>query len=147
MPVQHTFQPLPDFRYRLVHTTAQRLLDLLQLRLQSLPRRLSSDLEAALSGGSTAMRKPQKRETLRLPFSPRPALPCGVWSELDQPRLPRMQFQPELCQPFPKFLEEPFGLVAVLETPHQIVRVANGHPFALPHFFPPYLDPQIENVM
>src|ERR1035438_4455351 len=81
----------------------------------------SPDLEAALSG-STAMREPQKREAFRLPFFPRPALPCGVWSELDQPRLLRMQFQPELRQPFPKLLQEPFGLVAVLEPHHQVSR-------------------------
>src|ERR1035437_9583643 len=111
MPVQHTFQPLPDLRYRLVHTTAQRLLDLLQLRFQSLPRRLSSDLAMALSGGSTTMRKPQKRETLRLPFPPSPRAPRSraafgpnsinrVFSGCSSRR--------ELCQPFPKFLEEPF---------------------------------------
>src|ERR1039457_1940672 len=101
MPVQHTFQPLPDLRYRLVHTTAQRLLDLLQFRLQSLPPRYSFDLKAALPGGIAAMRHPQERETLRHPFPPRPALSCGVCSELDQPRLLRMQFQTELPQPFP----------------------------------------------
>src|ERR1035437_2131436 len=101
MPVQHTFQPLPDLRYRLVHTAAQRLLDLLQLRLQSFPHRLPSDLAMALSGGSTTVRKPQKRETLRLPFPPRPALPCGVWSELLQPRLLRMQFQALTFPPGP----------------------------------------------
>src|SRR5665647_2004983 len=108
MPVQHTFQPLPDLRYRLVHTAAQRLLDLLQLRLQSFPHRLPSDLAMALSGGSTTVRKPQKRETLRLPFSPRPALPCGVWSELDQPRLLRMQFQ---ARTLPAVPQTPSGTV------------------------------------
>src|SRR5947209_4778261 len=107
MPVQHTLQPLPDLRYRLVHATAQRLLNVLQFRLQSLPRRLSSDREIALFGGSTAMRKPQKREALRFPFPPRPAIPCGAWSELDHPRLLRMQFQSELRQPFPKLFQEP----------------------------------------
>src|ERR1017187_2154463 len=145
MPVQHTFQPLPDLRYRLVHTTAQRLLDLLQFRLQSLPRRLSSDLKAALPGGIAAMRHPQERETLRLPFPPHPALSCGVWSELDQPRLLRMQFQPELRQPFPKLLQYHLGLVAALKPPHQRARLANAHPLALPRLSPPYLDPQIEN--
>src|ERR1039458_10171410 len=108
MPVQHTFQPLADLRYQLVHTTAQRLLNLLQFPLQSLPRRLSSDLVMALSGASTTMRKPQKRETLRLPFPPRPALPCGIWSEPDQPRLLRMQFQ---ARPSPAVPQTPSGTV------------------------------------
>src|SRR5437763_1579946 len=125
MPVQHTFQPLPDLWHRLVHATAKRLLVLLQFRLQPLPRRLPANLEMTLSGGSTPMCKPQKREALRLPFPPRPALLCGVWSELDQSRLLRVQFQSELRQPLPKFLEKPLGLAAVLEQANGIFEGAS----------------------
>src|ERR1019366_8231018 len=38
-------------------------------------------------------------------------------------------------------------LLGLLRSWRTIVRVANGHHFALRHLFPPYLDPQIENVM
>jgi hypothetical protein len=43
----------------------------------------------------------------------------------------------ELCQPFPKFLEEPFGLVAVLEPHHQVSSPGESHPEPLSE---PYLN-------
>ena len=62
------------------------------------------------------MREPQKAEGFRLALPTTSPLGYRPASELDQPRLGRMQLQPELRQPFPEFLQKPPGLASVLES-------------------------------
>ncbi len=59
----------------------------------------------------------QEVEGLRFPFPMLLPVLGGVAPKLDQARFLRVQFQPELRQPFPQLLQEPLGFFPVLETP------------------------------
>jgi hypothetical protein len=93
-----------------MHARSKRLLHLLQLRFQPLPRRLPSDGEFPRAVDPAIMREPQERETFRFSLSPRLPVAPSEPAELDQPRLLGMELQPELCQPF---LKLPRKLVVV----------------------------------
>jgi hypothetical protein len=116
-PVQYTPEPLPHLRYRFVHSRSKRLLDLLQLRLQPLPRRVTPDGEVPATVVPAAMREPQKRETFRLPLPSRLPVSPRQPAKLDQPRFLRMKLQPELRQPLLKLSQKALCLGPVLEPP------------------------------
>src|SRR5712692_4792901 len=82
-------------------------LDCLELGYQPLLRRFAPDDErSVLPALPTVMREAQKREGLRLFLSPPRSVLGGEPPELDQPCLLRMQFQAELRQTLPEFLQE-----------------------------------------
>ena len=124
--LQDAPQPCPELLQRLVHPAAQRLLNLLQLGHHPLVRRLSPDREPALRTGSTLMNKSEECKRLRFLLAPPAPVLSRISAELQQPRLLRMEFQPKLCQPLPEFFQEPLGIGLVLESHHQIVRVADN---------------------
>jgi hypothetical protein len=67
------------------------------------------------------MREAQELERLRLPVAARLASFGGVPSELDQPRLVRMQFQPESREPLAKIGKEPLSVLTMLEARQEVV--------------------------
>ena len=140
-------QPCPDLVQRLVHPEAQRLLDLLQLRHHPLVRRLTPDHEQASRTGSTLVDESKKCERLRFLLSPLAPVHGRESAELQQPRLPRVKFQAELRQPFPKLLQEPLGVGFVLEPHNQIVRVADNNHLPARYLPSPCLCPKVENVV
>jgi hypothetical protein len=71
----------------------------------------------------------------------------GEPPELDQPRLLRMQFQAELRQALPEFLQKSLRFRSALETHHQIVGIPDDNDIAPGHFLAPGFDPQVEYVM
>src|SRR5580700_7044252 len=129
-----------------MHPASQLLLQLLQFRPHPFARRLTPYDEAPLLE-STVMRESQKVEGLRFSLSTRAPVGLGETPELDQSRLLWMEFQPEFRQPLPKLTEEPLRVLAVLETRHQIVGVANDDHLALHPPPPPDLYPLIKDVM
>src|SRR4051794_23888703 len=72
-------------------------------------------------GRRANVREAQKVERLRLTQPPRPPSPGGVPPELDQPRLVRMQLQPELRQPLAKISPEPPRILLILEPDGDVV--------------------------
>jgi len=56
---------------------------------------------------------------------------CRMASELDQPRLFRVQLQLELLHTLRQFRPEPFGIVLELESNHESSRPGELHPQAL----------------
>jgi len=58
-----------------------------------------------------------------------------------------VQFQPELPQPVPEFLQEAVGLGPVLETENIIVHVSDDHDVTLRTLPAPGVHPQLEHVM
>ncbi|MFZ0774381.1 MAG: hypothetical protein WAN08_23385, partial [Candidatus Sulfotelmatobacter sp.] len=94
--LEYTCEPFAYLRHRLVHARSKRLLDLLQFRLQALPRRLPADSEVARAVDSAIMRESQERETLRLSFPTRCPVAPSKPAELDQPRFLGVQLQPKL---------------------------------------------------
>jgi hypothetical protein len=67
------------------------------------------------------VREAQKIERLRLRDPKELSVSGGEPSELDQPRLLRMQLQPELREPVAKIGKEPLGVVTMLEARHVVV--------------------------
>lgn len=59
----------------------------------------------------------QEVERLWLPFSSPLPVAFSPTTELDQPRLIRLQFQPEFCQALPKIFLESLSVLPVLK-PH-----------------------------
>jgi len=69
--LNHTPQPLPDFRQRLMHPLPKRDLHLVQLGEESLSDGFAQHEKlAVLPGLSTYMREPQEVKRLRLAFAP-----------------------------------------------------------------------------
>jgi hypothetical protein len=58
-----------------------------------------------------------------------------------------MQFQAELRQAFPEFLQESLRFRSALETHHQIIGIPDDNDIATGHFLAPGSDPQVEHVM
>src|SRR5207237_3960927 len=103
-------QPCPNLVHRLVHPSAQRQLNLLQLRHHPLVRRLTPDDEQTPRTGSTLVDESKECERLRFLLSPLAPIHGREPAELQQPRLFWMKFQSELRQPFPKPFQEPPGI-------------------------------------
>jgi hypothetical protein len=66
----------------------------------------------------------QERERLRFAFPALLPVHGGEPSEFDQSRLPGVQGQAELLQASQEFLEEAFGIAAVLENRARLSRLA-----------------------
>ncbi len=112
----HAPQPSPDFCQRLMQTYPQGGLHLFQLGEQPLPLGLAQHEElAALPGAPANMREPQEVERLRLALTPSLPVVGSKPPELNQAGLVRVEFQSELLQPLPPFLEEPLCVRAILE--------------------------------
>src|SRR5262252_1165009 len=92
-------EPLARLRHRCVPAPSEVLLNLPQLRPQALGDRPALHGKVPLPVLSADMRKAQKVERLRLPFSSWFPVSLGIPPELDPARLVRMQFQSKLPQP------------------------------------------------
>jgi hypothetical protein len=66
--------------------------------------------------------------------------------ELDQPRLVRMQLQPEPRQPLAKIGPEPLRILLVLE-PDRVVSETHDDHITVRMPAPPPVSPQVEDVM
>src|SRR5436305_9145671 len=77
--------------------------------------------------GGNAVPRPGPTQRLRLPVATRLASLGGVPSELDQPRLVRMQFQTESREALAEIGEEPLGVLTVLESRQEVVGEPHEH--------------------
>ena len=99
MPLQHPGQPPSLHRDGIMHATPELGLDLGQLRPHPFRDRDTPHPEPPAAGSGTDVRKAQKVERLRLAQTPTPPVDGGTPPELDQPRLVRVQLQPEPREP------------------------------------------------
>src|SRR3989442_11280535 len=126
IPPHHLPQPLPRSAYTTMHPSPQLRSNLLQLRCHALADRLAVYREVArLVVGPTDLGETQKIEGLRLPFSSLLPSLSGIAPEFNQARLVRVQFQPELPQPFPQLLQELLCFFSMLEPEHGIIGIAH----------------------
>ena len=113
----------------------------LELRPHPLSGRFPPNLKIAFRVLSAKVRKPKERERfepcLVFPFPVSP----GFAAKRYQPRLVRMNFQPELRQPLLKLLQDPLGICPVLEARHEIVGIPDNYHVASDHFLAPDLCP------
>ena len=73
------------------------------------------------------MRESQKIKRLGLPFSSLVPVDLGILPEFNPARLVGVQFQPELPQPCPEFLQEAVCLGQVLESENIIISVSDDN--------------------
>src|SRR5215470_4647146 len=93
------------------------------------------------------MREPQEIERLRPAQTPPLPIPSGVPPELDQPRLVRMQAQPELRQPPAKLDQEPPRIILMLKPDNKIVSETHNDDLTTRVARTPPLDPHIQDVV
>ena len=107
----HRLQPLALFGDGFVHASLKLGFHLVQLRLQPFAYRLPQHREPSIAPLLHAdMRKAEKVERLRFPFSTPLPLVDRIRTELQQPRFLGMQFQVELPHSFRKFRPELIGI-------------------------------------
>jgi len=128
----HRPQPAPDLGDRLMPAPPQFPFQLAELGGESLADSLAlNDEPAGLSGLSAHVRKAQKVKHFRLALATLLAVFCGMTPELNQARLVRMEFQPELLQAVPPFRKEPLRVGTMLESHDRVSRPGESHPQAL----------------
>jgi hypothetical protein len=128
-------EPLTYFRYRLVLPADQLRFQCSEFRHHPLPCRFAPDNECPVALAlPTIVREAQERESFRLSLAPLLPISFGVFAELDQPSLFRMQFQTKLRQPLPKHLEKAIGIRSALETHHEVIGVAYDNDVAASQF-------------
>src|SRR5215510_5017007 len=127
--------------------TLELVVDLTQLRPHPLRDRDALEPEPARRGLRADVREPQETERLRLTQTSRLPSPGGVPPELDQPRLVRVQFQPEPRQPFTKLDQEPLRILLILEPNDEVVSPAHHDHIAVRVASSPPVDPQVKNVV
>ena len=127
----HPTEPSPELWDRQVTPARQSLFDLLQLGAEPLGHCLPLDDEpSAFPFSPTDMGESQEVEGFWLAASsPLVAFDCEP-AELNQPGLVGMQCQSELFHAGRKLAKEPLGIVAVLETHDEVVRVPDDDDIA-----------------
>jgi hypothetical protein len=138
-------QPLALFGDGFVQPSLKFGFHLIQLRLQSLAYGLPQHREPSIAPLLHAdMRKAQKVERLRFPFTtPLPLVDC-MRTEFQQPRLLGMQLQVELPHSFGEFRPKLIGIRFAVEAHHDVVSESHDDEIAVRSFLTPRLDPQIE---
>lgn len=135
------------FRDGVVQSFPQHGLHRLQLRLPPGAHRLPPHREPALPGPRAAMREAQEVERLRLPEAPCPATLGRIAAELHRARLLGVQRQPEPREPVTQRGQEALGLLALLETHHEVVGEPDDHDLAGRLSPTPAVDPLVEHVV
>src|SRR5208282_4998139 len=147
VPAHHGLQPLANFRNRVMHAPPQLDFHLLQLGLHAFANRLPKHQKPSPFRLPANVLEAEKIEGLRLAQTEALSVRRRVASELDKPRLLRVQFQLELLHSFFQFRPEPFGLVFELESNHDVVGVTHHDHIAVRPLLAPCLNPEIEDVM
>ena len=93
------------------------------------------------------MGEAQERERLRLAIPSLLSVLSGEPPEFDQSRLIGVQSQAKLLHASAKFLEEAFGIGAILESDDKIIGVTNDDQVARGDFGSPLLGPQVKYVV
>src|SRR4029077_1856443 len=106
-------------------------------------------LELELSPPAVPADVGEAKEVERLRFAEIACPPVlrRMASELDEPRLPRVERQGEVRQARPHTLPEPLGIGLVLEADDNIVSVPHHDDVAMGVAFPPLIRPQVEDVV
>ena len=91
--------------------------------------------------------KPRKLERLRLGDPAALSVSGGEPSELDQPRLLRMQLQTELREPLAEIGKEPLSVLAMLKARHVVIGEPRKDHVPSRVAPAPLVGPQVEHVV
>jgi hypothetical protein len=120
----------------------------LKLRLPPLAHRLAQHREAALPCLPATVREAQEVEApRRAPITAFLSVRARKATELDESRLLRMQFQPEVREPFAQLREEPLGLDSMLEPNNKVIGKTYHDDITACLLLSPSLDPQVEHIV
>jgi len=148
MSTHHRLQPRTLFGDGFMHAPLKLSFHRVQLRLQSLAYRLPQHRKLSITSLLYAdMRKAEKVERLRLPFSASLPVVDRERTKFQQPRLLGMQLQVELPHSLVKFRPKLIGIRFPLEAKHDIVRKTHHDHVAVGALAAPCLDPQVEHIM
>jgi hypothetical protein len=131
MPAHNGLQPIANFRNRVMHSPPQLDLNVQQLRLHAFANRLPKHQKPSLLRLPADMLEAEEIKGLRLAQTEPLSVGRRMASELEEPRLLRVQFQLELLHSFLQFFPELFGIVLELESNHESSRPGELHPQAL----------------
>ncbi len=106
VPSHHACQPAPLLRDGEMPASQALVFDLGQLRPHPFRDRLTRQPEPPGAGLPADVREAEEVERLRLAQTPTSPVDGGEAPELDQPRLVRVQLQPELREPLAKLRQE-----------------------------------------
>src|ERR1700730_7814918 len=141
-------QPLALLGDGFVHSSPKLGFHLVQLRLQPFPYRLPQHRVPSIAPLLYAdMRKAEKVERLRLPFSTPLPLVDRMRTELQQPRFLGMQLQVELSHAFGEFRPELVGIRLAVKSNHDVVSKSHHDDIAVRPLLTPCFDPPIEYVV
>jgi hypothetical protein len=144
----HRLQPFALFGDGFVHAEPKLGFHRVQLCLQSFADRLPQHrIHSVASLLYADMRKAEKVERLRFPFSAPFPVVDRKRTKFQQPRFLGMQFQVKLPHSLGEFHPKLLGIRFLLKAQHNIVREAHDDHVAMRPLPTPRLDPQIEHVM
>ena len=148
MPTHNRAQPARHFRDRNVHSSLKLDFHLAQLPLQSLAHRLPQNGKHPVTSLPSAnVRKAEKVECLRFPFSTLLSVSSRKAAEFQQARLVGMQFQLELPKSLRHLDPEPYGIRLLLKSHHDVIGEPHDDHVAAGLLPTPGLDPKVEHVM
>jgi len=93
------------------------------------------------------VREAEVIERLRFTGTTRLTIRGGVPPELDQPRLVRVQFQPEPREPSTKLVQEPLCVGPMLEAHDEVIRPTHNDHITVRVAASPPISPQVEDVV
>jgi hypothetical protein len=131
-----------------VSASHERILHRLELGAE--PFRGGLPLQSKTSSPSlvpTHVGEAKEVESLRLALPVIRTAFCGEPPKLNEPGLFGVQAQTELEHPVLKFLQELFGLVAVLESQDEVIRKTDDNNIAVCTSLSPVLNPEIQSVV
>src|SRR6266478_6189099 len=144
----HRLQPSTHFGDGFVHPSLKLGFPFVQLRLHPFADRLPQHRIHSIAPLLYAdVRKAEKVERLRFPFSTSLPVQDRERTKLQKSRLLGMQFQVELSHSFRKFRPKLIGIRFVPESNHDVVRESHHDHIAMRALLTPCLDPQVEHVM
>src|SRR6266480_2731952 len=144
----HRLQPLALFGNGIMHAPLEFRFHLVQLRLQPFAYRLPQHREHSVASLLRAnVRKAEKVERLRLPFSSLLLVLDRKRTKFQKSRLLGMQLQMELPHSLGEFRPKLIGLRLCLKSQHDIIRETHDDHFAERPLPTPRLGPQVEHVM
>ena len=143
----HRLQPFTQFRNGRMQASLKLGFHLVQLRLQPFADRLPQYRIHSVAPLLYAdVRKAEKVERLRFPFSTSLPVQDRERSEFQQSRFLGMQFQVELLHAFREFCPKLIGIRFVPESHHDVVRKSHNDDIAVCALLTPCLNPQVEQV-
>src|SRR6266853_976674 len=144
----HRLQPLALFGDGFVHPSLKFGFHLVQLRLQPFAYRLPQHRKPSIAPLLHAdMRKAEKIERFRLPFSTPLPVADRKRTKLQQPCFLGMQFQVELLHSFGEFHPKLIGIRLAVKSNHDVIGKSHHDQIAVRVLLTPCLDPQVEYVM